>query len=121
MTDNLGGHPLAHLALGLGVDRQDKIGMGLNVDKARSDSQTGGSNLPRGRAGKRPANVGTPAISDRHVGRLAWPPGAVDYRAAADQDVPRHGSLPFLIALPCPGLAFRINPRPLPVTEPGRV
>ena len=42
MADDLGGDALAHLALGLGIDRQREVGMGLDVDEARRDGEAGG-------------------------------------------------------------------------------
>ena len=42
MADDLGGDALAHLALGLGIDRQREVGMGLDVDEARRHREAGG-------------------------------------------------------------------------------
>ena len=42
MADDLGGDALAHLALGLGIDRQREVGMGLDVDEAGRDGEAGG-------------------------------------------------------------------------------
>src|SRR6266446_714204 len=49
MSDNLGRDALADLALGLWVDRQGEIGVGLDVDKAGRDRQPRGVDNPLGR------------------------------------------------------------------------
>src|SRR5580698_1516189 len=41
MADDLRGDALAHLALGLRIDRQGKIRMGLDVDEAGRDGEAG--------------------------------------------------------------------------------
>ena len=46
VADDLGRHPLAHLALGLGIDRQREVGMGLDIDEA--------GRRPRGRRHRSP-------------------------------------------------------------------
>src|SRR6516162_10566985 len=90
MPDDLGRHPLAHLALGLGVDRQGEIRMGLDVDKAGRHCQAFGIDY-LGRAPREgAADRRDPAVADRYVADLAKPATAVDYETAADRNVPIH-------------------------------
>ena len=91
MADDLGGHALAHLALGLGIDREREVGMGLDVDEARRHRQAGGvDQLGRVRAEIRPHGDDA-ASADGEVAAPARGAGAVEQQSAADQDVMGHG------------------------------
>ena len=92
MADDLGGHALAHLALGLGIDRQREVGMRLDVDEARRHRQSGGvDHFPRIVA-EVGADGGDAALADREVAGPARGAGAVEQQPAADQDVMRHAN-----------------------------
>src|SRR5256885_15082394 len=90
MSDNLGRDPLADLALGLWVDRQGEIGVGLDVDKAGGDRQPRGVDNPLGRTRQIVPDLRDAAVGDRHIALVARSAAAVIERAAADQDVPGH-------------------------------
>ena len=63
----------------------------VDVDEARADDVAGG--VEHARAVEAVADLGDHAVGDRDVGRRAGRAGAVDERAAADDDVCGHGSL----------------------------
>ena len=90
MPNDLGGHALPHLALGLWVDRQSEIRMGLDVDEAGCDRQTLGVDRPCLARRKASADRRDPVAAHRDVGDLARPTTAVDDEPAADQDVVAH-------------------------------
>src|SRR5437764_5587315 len=92
MSDNLGRDALADLALGLWVDRQGEIGVGLDVDKAGRDRQPCGVDNPLGRTRQIAPDLRDAAVGDRHIAPLARSAAAVIERAAADQDVPGHAN-----------------------------
>ncbi len=94
MADDLGRHPLAHFAFGLGVDRQGEVGMRLDVDKARRHRQTRGLYDPRRPGRQRAAERRDTAVADRDIADLARPAAAVDQDAAADQDLLAHRPRP---------------------------
>ena len=74
MADDLGGHALAHLALGLGIDRQREVGVGLDVDEARRHRQAGRVDHFRRIVAEIGADGGDAAVADREVaGRPAAP------------------------------------------------
>ena len=86
MADDLGGDALAHLALGLGIDRQGEIGMRLDVDKARRHGEPGRiDHALRGAIDA--ADCRNPPARNRDVARHAGTAGAVKHSAAADQDI----------------------------------
>ena len=90
MADDLGGDALAHLALGLGIDRQREVGMGLDVDEAGRDREPVGVDHLGGVAARFAADRGDAAVADGDVARLARGAAAVEQQAAADQDVVGH-------------------------------
>jgi hypothetical protein len=87
MADDLGRHPLAQLALGLRVDRQGEVGMGLDVDKAGRDREPRRVDDPGRTLRQGPAERRDPPLAHQHVAGLARPAAAVDDKAALDQDV----------------------------------
>ena len=89
MADDLGRHALAHLALGLGIDRQREVGMGLDVDEAGRDREPGGVDHLRCVRGRDRADRRDPAVADGKVARHAGLAAAVEQEAAADQNVHR--------------------------------
>ena len=91
MADNLRGDALAHLAFGLGIDRQREIGMRLDVDEARRHREALGIDHPPRGAGVA-ADRGNAPIRNRDIARRAGIAGAVIHSAAADQDV-MHGEV----------------------------
>ena len=70
MADDLGGDALAHLALGLRVDRQHEIGMGLDVDKPRRHRQPAGVDDALGIGRQIAADLGDSPGLDRQIGAL---------------------------------------------------
>ena len=114
MADDLGGHPLADLALRQRHQRERPVRMGLDVDEAGGDDLAGGVDCRRAAGGKladRPDAAGLD-------GDIGHPPGrarAVDHGAAADDDGVSHrrGAS---AALRC---RHRASPGPLP-TGPAR-
>ncbi len=93
MADDLGGHALAHLALGLGIDRQREVGMGLDVDEARRHREAFGVDHLGGVACELHADGGDAAVADRDVASCAGRSAAVEQQAAADEDVVGHGRI----------------------------
>ena len=92
MADDLGGDALSHLRVRRRIDRQREVRMGLDVDEPGTDHEPSGiDRLPRrarqGRADRRDA-----AAYNGEVGGPPGRPAAVEYRAAADQDVRGHGA-----------------------------
>ncbi len=86
MADDLGGDALAHLAFGLGIDRQREIRMRLDVDKAGRDRETRHVDFAMGLA-RRIAEGGNAAVGNGEVAALSGPPAAVVERAAAQDQV----------------------------------
>ena len=86
MADDLGGDALAHLAFGLGIDRQREIRMRLDVDKTGRDRETRHVDLATGMA-RRIAEGGNAAVGNGEVAALSGAPGAVVKRAAAQDQV----------------------------------
>src|SRR4029077_14418552 len=87
MADNLGGDALAHLALGLRIDRQGEIRMRLDVDKARREGEgLGVDDLSRG-AGDVGADRRDAPVGDSKIAGDSWTAGTVVQNSAADQDV----------------------------------
>ena len=127
VPDDFGGYALAHLALGLGIDRQGEVGMGLDVDEAGRNRETIGLDHLRGArrrarfrrvsgartyrvaalaarfARQRGATVelradsSDAAIANGEIAGLARDAGAVEQHAAADQDVEGHGHLDYAV------------------------
>ena len=91
MADDLGRDALAHLAFGLGVDRQGKVGMGLDVDKAGGDREPLGIDHSRRTRRQKSSERRDPTVANGNVADLAGPPAAVDDEPPADQDVAAHG------------------------------
>ena len=87
MADDLGGHPLAHLAFGLGIDRQREVRMGLDVDEARRHGEPRCVDGLAGGLFDAPADRGDTAVADGDVARRAGRSAAVINQPAADQDV----------------------------------
>src|SRR5437763_14573334 len=111
MSDNLGRDALADLALGLWVDRQGEIGVGLDVDKAGRHRQPCCIDDPLGIARQIAPDLRDATVGDRHIAPLARSAAAVIERAAADQDVPGHQISVHRSSRRRPGLAPR--PRPM--------
>src|SRR5262245_27741284 len=91
MADDLGGDALAHLALGLGIDRQREVGMGLDVAEARGDGEVGGVDHLGGLARKAGADGGDAAAADGDVAAVAGGAAAVEDQSTADEHVVAHG------------------------------
>ena len=98
MADDLGRHALAHLALGLGIDRQREVGMGLDVDEAGRDREPGGVDHLGRVAGRHVADRRDPSVANGKVAGHARAAAAVEQQAAADQNVrvARHGGATIL-------------------------
>jgi hypothetical protein len=90
MPDDLGGDALAEFAFRLRVDREDEIGMGLDVDKARRHGEAGRIDDARSLPRKAGSDGGNPPVFNSDVTRHADAAAAVDDRTAAHEDVPRH-------------------------------
>ncbi len=90
MPDDLCGDALADLALGLGIDRQRKVGMGLDVDEARRHRQPVGVDGPGGVVREATADRRDAAVPHGEIGRNPGAAAPVVERAAADQDVAGH-------------------------------
>ena len=91
MADDLGGDALAHLALGLGIDRQGEVGMGLDVDEAGSDRESLRiDHLARGRIAEVCCDSGDAILTDADIGAPARLAAAVEHEPAADQEVVTH-------------------------------
>jgi hypothetical protein len=78
MAHDLGGHALAHLALGLWIDRQGEIGMRLDVDEARRNYQAAGINDFCGCAGQIRTDAGNTAVADGDVGTFGCGCAAIE-------------------------------------------
>ena len=90
MADDLGGHPLAHLALGLGHEGQGEVGVGLDVDEAGCHDQAPGLDDAPPRRRDVVADGGDAPVLQRDVGAAPRRPGAVDDQPAPDEDVFGH-------------------------------
>ena len=90
MADDLGGHALADLAFGLGIDRQGEVGMGLDVDEARRDREPCGVDGPAGIGRDLRPDGGNAAVRDREIARNAGAAAAVEQEPVADQEVAAH-------------------------------
>src|SRR5262249_28108167 len=87
MADDLGGHALADLALGLGTDWQREVGMGLDVDEARRHGKAVRiDDLGCRVIDARPDSCDA-AVADGNIAGLAGRSRAVEEKTAADQDV----------------------------------
>ena len=95
MADDLRGDPLAHLALGLGIDRQREVGMGLDVDEAGRDHEACRVDHLGGVAANVSPDGGDAAVADREIARLAGGAAAVEQQAAADENVVHADILPW--------------------------
>ncbi len=87
IADHLGRHPLADLALGLPVEWQSEVGMGVDVDEARGYHAAMAVDDAIGALRPVRLDSGDAAGADRHVRRAAWRTGTIDHLAAPDQDV----------------------------------
>ena len=87
MADDLGGHALAYLALGPGIDRQREVGMGLDVDEARRHGKAVCVDDLGGCVIDARTDSGNAAVADGDIAGLAGGSGAVEEKTAADQDV----------------------------------
>src|SRR5215467_844068 len=121
MADDLGGHALAYLALGLGIDWQREVGMGLDVDEARRH----GKAVRVDDLGCCVIDVrtdsGNAAVADGDIAALAGRSRAVEEKTAADQDVmTRAQAVPRpLSSAPLPsGLLLAGKLRPLRTAPP---
>src|SRR6516225_11106169 len=92
MADDLGGHSLADLALGLGIDRQREIGMGLDVDEPGCNRKPAGIDDFRRLAGEAGPCGGDAAGADSEIARSALGSAAIDQKAAVNEDVVFHGA-----------------------------
>ncbi len=86
MADDLRGDALAHLAFGLGIDRQREIRVRLDIDKARSDGETRHVDLAAGLP-RRIADGGNAASGDGEVATCSRTAAAVIERAAAQDEI----------------------------------
>ena len=87
MADDLGGHSLAYLALGLGHEGQGEVGMGLDVDEAGRDDQAPGLDDACSARRDVVADGGDTPVPERHVRAVPRCPCAVDDQCALDEDV----------------------------------
>src|SRR5262245_10676970 len=93
MTDDLGGYTLPDLAFSLWIDRQDKVGMGLDVDKPRRNSEAVCiDDLVRVPSQGRTERCNA-ARAECDIANGARAAASVDEGAVADQDIPGHGGL----------------------------
>src|SRR5262249_45749238 len=87
MADDLGGHALAHLALGLGIDWQREVGVSLDVDEAGRHGKAARVDDLGGRLVDARPDSGNAAVAECDMAALARGSRAVEEKAAADQDV----------------------------------
>ena len=93
MADDLGSDTLPNLAFGFRVYRQDEVGMGLDVDKARRDGEAVCiDDLVRVPSQVRAERCNA-AREESNIAHGARAPAPVDEGAVADQDIPGHGRL----------------------------
>ena len=90
IADHLGRHPLADLGLGLRVERQGEVGMGMDVDEARGHHAAVG--VDDATRAVRPVRLDgdDAAGADGHIGHAGRRAGAIDHLAAPDHDVVHH-------------------------------
>ena len=93
MADDFGSDTLPNLALGSWIYRQDEIGMGLDVDKARRHGEAVGIDDLIGLPGQARTERGNAASADGDITGAAGPSTSIDHSAVADQNIPRHTSL----------------------------
>ena len=86
MADDLGRHPLTHLALRQRHQRQRPVGMGLDVDEAGRDDPARGVHDRCPAGGKIVADRPDAAVLDDDIGGITGRTAAVDHGAAADDD-----------------------------------
>ena len=87
LADDVHGHALPHLALGVAVVQQRLIGMGVEIDEAGGHDETACVDLPgRARVGQPPDGRNAVA-ADRDVGVERRIARAVDNLPAADEEV----------------------------------
>src|SRR5262249_61415723 len=84
MADDLGGHTLAYLALGLGIDWQREVGMGLDVDVARRDGKAVRVDELGCCVIDAHTDTGNAAVADGDIAGLARGSCAVEEKTAAD-------------------------------------
>src|SRR5258708_30411149 len=99
MADDLGGHALAYLALGPGIDWQREVGMGLDVDEARRHGKAVRVDNLGCCVIDAPTDNGNAAVADGDIPGLAGGSGAVEENTAADEEVmarPPHATNPFI-------------------------
>ncbi len=87
MADDLGGDALAHLALGLRIDRQREIRMRFDVDETRCDREALSVDGLECRTGEAGPDCRNAAACDGEIAGNARIAGAVVQNSAADQDV----------------------------------
>ena len=88
VADDLGGHPLAQLALAGAVGHQGEVGVGVDVDEAGADHAPGGVDVAdRGDVGAERPDGGDPAAGDGDVTGPSGASGAVDDAGIADDQV----------------------------------
>src|SRR5262245_14880815 len=93
MTDDLGSYTLPNLAFSFRIDRQDKVGMGLDVDKTRRDGEAVCiDDLVRVPSQGRTERCNA-AREESDIADGAPAAASVDEGAVADQDIPCHGGL----------------------------
>src|SRR5688572_10378009 len=90
VPDDFCGHALAHLALGLWVDGQGEIRMGLDVDETRCDGEASCFDYLRCAGRSQIADRRDMAFLDSNIGSAARTAASIKDRATADQEVVLH-------------------------------
>src|SRR5262249_43384438 len=94
MANYLGGDSLPHFAFRFRIDRQDEVGVSLDIDKARRHREALRIDDFFSLAGERRTDRSDAAVGESKIADGARPVAApVNERAPTDQDVPGHGSL----------------------------
>src|ERR1700677_1672753 len=90
MTDDLRSDALAHLALGLGIDREGEIRMGLDVDEAGRNREPRRIDDPGRIARQIGCHRRDAAARDGDIAKRTGAAAAVEHQAAAYQDIAGH-------------------------------
>src|SRR5215472_7849018 len=90
MSDDFGRDALPDLAFSLGIDRQDKIGMSLDVDEAWRHRKAIGIYDLLCVTMSCDAECGDPAAGDRKIANHSRPATPVDNQSTANQEIPAH-------------------------------
>jgi hypothetical protein len=86
LAQDLGGHALADLALGMAVLQQQQVGVRVHVDEAGGDDQPGGVEGAPGRP-RHPADGGDAIAAHGNVAAEPRVAAAVDDGSVADEQV----------------------------------